>query len=109
MAVLNQRMVCEFQSVWERALIEMADGIVDVLPLTSGFARDVHGRLIFTERLGSKGWKCSNTNGKVTNAETGNREIQTRSINPISKSHFSTTTVNYCCDDSGVRAIRLRV
>eukprot|EP01083_Nonionella_stella_P002695 7743_1 len=77
---------------WEMALTELADGIVDVVPLASGFARDVHGRLIFTERLtGGLGWK-----------ETGYNESK-------STGGFSTCIVNYCCSDAGVRAIRLRV
>lgn len=77
---------------WEMALNELADGIVDVVPLASGFARDVHGRLVFTERLtGGLGWR-----------ETGSDESK-------STVGFSTCIVNYCCSDAGVRAIRLRV
>lgn len=48
-------------ATWERQLIELADGIIDVVPLASGFARDVHGRLIFTKRPGGLGWR-RNTN-----------------------------------------------
>jgi hypothetical protein len=33
---------------WERTLTELADTVVDVVPLVSGKTRDVHGRLIFT-------------------------------------------------------------
>lgn len=93
---------------WERSLVELADGIIDVLPLPSGFARDVHGRLIFTERLGSAlGWKhfkhMRNTGTSDTSAGNNTTSSSTHGNN------FSTTTVNYCCYDSGVRAIRLRV
>ena len=35
---------------WERQLVEMADTVVDVVPLASGYSREVHGRLIFTSK-----------------------------------------------------------
>jgi hypothetical protein len=35
---------------WERTLTELADTVVDVLPLASGYTREAHGRLIFTGR-----------------------------------------------------------
>jgi hypothetical protein len=34
---------------WERSLVEFADTVVDVVPLESGYARDAHGRLIFSQ------------------------------------------------------------
>jgi hypothetical protein len=72
-------------------LVELADGVIDVVPLASGFAKDVHGRLIFTSKWGAGlGWK------KNDNSSTA-------------KNNFSTTLVNFCCSDAGVRAIRLRV
>ena len=37
---------------WERQLVEMADIVVDVVPLSSGYSREVHGRLIFTSKAG---------------------------------------------------------
>lgn len=43
---------------WESALAESADGIVDVVPLASGYSRHAHGRLIFTERHRGWGKKC---------------------------------------------------
>jgi hypothetical protein len=33
---------------WERSLLEYVDWVVDVLPLTSGYSREAHGRLVFT-------------------------------------------------------------
>lgn len=108
MAVLNQRSTFEFQHVWERCLVEVADGVIDVIPLESGFARDVHGRLIFTERLGSLGWRDKGQGGN--DARTNNIEHSMRAIGTSQSSNsFSTTTVNFCCHDDGVRAIRLRV
>ena len=35
---------------WERNLIEFANWIVDVVPLSSGYSREAHGRLVFTSR-----------------------------------------------------------
>jgi hypothetical protein len=111
MAMLNQQALFELENssfVWERSLIELSDGIIDVIPLSSGFARDVHGRLIFTERMGSMGWKDVGMGvGIMTVSGEGSRS-QARKVT-TSQSSFSTTTVNFCCHDSGVRAIRLRV
>ena len=88
-----------YEVAWERALVEMADGIVDVTPLPSGFAKDVHGRLVFTGRWGGGlGWLD----------EEGNTAAKPF-VNTSSNSNFSTTIVNFCCSDAGVRAIRLRV
>ncbi len=130
MAVLNQRMVYELEYVWERCLVEMADGIVDVMPLKSGFARDVHGRLVFTDRPGSMGFRDYDSGGGKKRVYNTSRNVVSRSNNgngsagfrrnvrvggnapsvvDPSQSKFSTTTVNYCCNDSGVRAIRLQV
>ncbi len=117
MAVLNQQVNYEFRHVWERSLVEIADGIIDVVPLASGFARDVHGRLIFTERSGSLGWKGGRGNdrkvparnkkivGGVVSAENSNATARSTGAT----NSFSTSTVNFCCHDNGVRAIRLRI
>lgn len=111
------------EMVWERALVELADGVVDVLPLASGFAKDVHGRLVFTcRRGGGLGWRDagigSSVSGGGSSSSFSARESKRGSIGSISGGfapasstphHFSTTLVNYCCTDSGVKAIRLRV
>jgi hypothetical protein len=93
------------EMVWERALIELADGVVDVLPLTSGFAKDVHGRLVFTcQRGGGLGWRDGiRVSGNVDSNRAGGGG------GGGDTNHFSTTLVNYCCTDAGVKAIRLRV
>mmetsp|Transcript_8230 Transcript_8230/g.12391 ORF Transcript_8230/g.12391 Transcript_8230/m.12391 type:complete len:440 (-) Transcript_8230:46-1365(-) len=116
LAILNQQVYYEFQHVWERSLVELSDGIIDVVPLASGFARDVHGRLVFTERSGSLGWKDGNetqiyNTGSSSDAE---RKISTSTRNKkigmsTEINSFSTSTVNFCCHDNGVRAIRLRI
>jgi hypothetical protein len=82
----------QLQSVpWER-YIESVDGIVDVVPLTSGYSREAHGRLVFSEVPGGRGW------GEYNKSQ----QVQTGS-NAWNKLLF-----NYCIHDNGVRAIRLR-
>ncbi|EJK62340.1 hypothetical protein THAOC_17052 [Thalassiosira oceanica] len=72
-------------------LYEMADGIVDVSPLESGYARDVLGRLSFLTTFYGQGWWGTKTGneGKATNMN-------------------ETFSINYKCDDSGIRTMRLR-
>merc|ERR1719362_51368 len=58
--------------IWEQMIPELSDGIIDVIPLPSGFHREIQGRLIFTERKGGKGWcnGCKDRkNGSVYNFE----------------------------------------
>ena len=74
---------------WERSLVELADGIVDVVPLSSGYSREAHGRLTFSERAGGFGWGADRASQKVSH-------------------HWNQVVVNYCLTDGGVRAIRLR-
>uniref|UniRef100_A0A7S0F761 Uncharacterized protein n=1 Tax=Craspedostauros australis TaxID=1486917 RepID=A0A7S0F761_9STRA len=73
---------------WERAVSEIVDGVIDVAALASGYSREAHGRLVFTEVPGGRGWNVSNE----ANDSSSNR-LQ---------------VINYCLTDSGVRAIRLR-
>lgn len=91
---------------WERNLVELADGIVDVMPLQSGFSLEAHGRLVFTERKGGRGWRDAASAG-------GGRRLPPSTTRPASSSAagapaFLTTVVNYCCEDSSVKAFRLR-
>ena len=119
MSNLYQKMIFEYVHVWERSLVEMVDGIIDVVPLASGFARDVHGRLVFSENLGSLGWRSSNDNkgddddddmsDNVRNRGKKGVDFSSHYIARTQHGSFSTTTVNFCCHDNGVRAIRLRV
>jgi hypothetical protein len=79
---------------WERS-IEGVDGIVDVVPLTSGYSREAHGRLIFTEIPGGRGW------GESNKSQQGTVLSSTKGWNKL--------LFNYCIHDNGIRAIRLRV
>ncbi|KAG7371195.1 hypothetical protein IV203_019765 [Nitzschia inconspicua] len=80
---------------WERVLESMVDAVVDVLPLPSGFSRDAHGRLIFTETPAGRGW--------------GHEQLPASKKVPVGKGQaWNKLIVNYCIHDSGVRAIRLR-
>ena len=70
---------------------ELADAIVDVSPLESGYARDVLGRLSFTTSWNGMGWWGGTSDATISG---GGR--------------FGSICVNYLCDDSGVRIMRLR-
>lgn len=39
---------------WEPALVELADWIVDVLPLQSGYTREAQGRIVMSENTGKR-------------------------------------------------------
>ncbi|CAJ1954385.1 unnamed protein product [Cylindrotheca closterium] len=81
---------------WERSLLESMDGVVDVLPLASGYSREAHGRLIFSELPSGRGWSESSTNTTVATTSSA-----TTAWNKL--------VFNYCIHDNGVKAIRLRV
>ena len=85
---------------WER-MIEFMDIIVDVVPLSSGYSREAHGRLIFTEYPGGRRWS-----GSTTASDKPNIPIGPVSAPPILA--WSKFVINYCLQESGVRAIRLR-
>lgn len=81
---------------WERSLVESSiDAIIDVVPLTSGFSREAHGRLILTESPFGRGWK-EGAAEKVTSGPQNSAIAWNKSI------------MNYCIQDNSVRAIRLR-
>ena len=90
--------------LYRSGLFEIADGIVDVSPLESGYARDVLGRLSFGATWSGKGWWgiAGNTATRNTAGAVGNkrREGLVRA--------YASICVNYRCDDSGVRVMRLR-
>lgn len=64
--------------VWEHSLIELADGVVDVAPLTSGFSREVHGKLLFSAVPGNRGWGGRDTNHVFNYRLTDNQVLAIR-------------------------------
>jgi len=85
--------------VYTSGLYELVDCIVDISPLESGYARDVLGRLSFVTTWNGKGWwGIGNSSG---NTNTKNKK------DAVDGAHIS-LCINYRCDDSGVRVMRLR-
>jgi hypothetical protein len=104
--------------VYRCGLYELADAIVDVSPLESGYARDVLGRLSFaTTRSGKGWWGGSSVGGGGTavapvagvnsGAGSSSRVGNTNNKDDANRA-YSSICVNYRCDDSGVRVMRLR-
>jgi len=87
---------------WERNLEASVDAIVDVLPLPSGFSREAHGRLIFSETPTGRGWIGANISQQTPQ--------QSKAVLPKVGifNNWNRSIVNYCVQDTGVRAIRLR-
>ena len=82
--------------LYRSGLYEVADGIVDVSPLQSGYARDVLGRMAFVPTWCGQGWWGK---GREGNALTNKEGID---------GTYASLGVNYRCDESGVRIMRLR-
>jgi len=99
--------------LYRSGLLEIVDGIVDVSPLESGYARDVLGRLSFVATWGGKGWWgiADNTVGLARTMGgggiIGSGGHATKKKEGIFGA-YSSICVNYRCDDSGVRVMRLR-
>jgi len=104
---------------WERALEESVDAIVDVLPLSSGFSREAHGRLIFSETPNGRGWgrkfQQSNNKSNISASQSRPRRsmdgpIATKTISTSSETNnnWNKSIFNYSIQDNGARAIRLR-
>ena len=103
--------------VYRCGLYELADAIVDISPLESGYARDVLGRLSFVTTFNGKGWwGGSSSFGAAAGVKSG---VVGSGISSSSGSRgsankddangtYSSICVNYRCDDSGVRVMRLR-
>jgi len=85
--------------LYTSGLYEIADGIVDVSPLESGYARDVLGRLSFATTWSGKGWW-----GIAAGSKGSGNAVKQEDVNGA----YSSFCVNYRCDDSGVRVMRLR-
>jgi hypothetical protein len=85
---------------WERYLIHNSsvDGIIDVLPLPSGFSREAHGRLIFSETPNGRGWG----RGAVNKPSLVNATTKSTTDTSITKRNKLIT--NYCIQDTEVKA-----
>jgi len=94
---LNPKTIPSF--VYTSGLYELVDCIVDVSPLESGYARDVLGRLSFVTTWNGKGWWGIPSSGKNTN---------TKNKKDTNDMAHASLCINYRCDDSGVRVMRLR-
>ncbi|KAL7499300.1 hypothetical protein ACHAWT_006921 [Skeletonema menzelii] len=104
--------------VYRCGLYELADGIVDISPLESGYARDVLGRLSFVTTWSGKGWWGGSSSSLgvaaagVKSGVVGGSGIGSSSRGGSNKDDvngiYSSICVNYRCDDSGVRVMRLR-
>ncbi|MGK3760475.1 MAG: hypothetical protein ACI8RD_012792 [Bacillariaceae sp.] len=92
---------------WERALEESVDAIVDILPLPSGFSREAHGRLIFSETPNGRGWgrNFHKSNNKSNSMSASQSRISTSSK---TNTNWNKLIFNYSIQDNGARAIRLR-
>ena len=89
--------------MYKSGLYEIADGIVDVSPLESGYARDVLGRLSFVTTWSGKGW-WGLAKGGGGGAGGGNGGGKKEHVDGA----YASICVNYRCDDGGVRVMRLR-
>ena len=88
--------------LYRSGMYEIADGIVDTSPLESGYARDVNGRLSCGATWKGKGWwGIGGSSGGIT--RSGNATPDEGSTGA-----YASICVNYRCDDSGVRVMRLR-
>ena len=70
---------------WERSLIEIADGVMDVLPLSSGYTRELHGKIVLTQIPQGRGW---------SDQEGASRKKRTSPMQ----------TINYCITDNKIVA-----
>lgn len=83
-------------SSFEYLLYEITDGIIDIIPLSSGYYKDstTHGRILFTE--------CYNTtNNRFYNGFSNNVDEKTRIVS-------DPFIISFCYTDHGVRLNALR-
>ena len=84
---------------WERSLIELADGVLDVLPLTSGYTRELHGRIVMTQMPHGRGWSDppSSTASSKTHPPSSRTTQQQKQPSPMQ-------IINYCITDQKIVA-----
>jgi len=96
-------------------MYEYSDGIVDVSPLESGYARDILGRISFTSVWGGRGWwgrgdefGGAGGGGIGLGIGIGGKEKQRQDGSGAVGEAYASICVNYRCEDGGVRVLRLR-
>lgn len=62
------------QASWEQSIAELADGIIDVLPLATGPTRQAHGRLLFTQ-VSERGWRTNHQPLKLVNYSLSDNKV----------------------------------
>ena len=85
---------------WERSLMELADGVLDVLPLTSGYTRELHGRIVMTQMPHGRGWLGDGEDPREKNTTSllaSRRSTQQKQQLPMQ-------IINYCITDQKIVA-----
>jgi len=95
----EQESISSVSSFENGLMVELADGIIDVLPLQSGFSNEAHGRIAVTERMGGLGWSEFNQ----ISTEMLPRVVGINNPKPLKKTVF-----NFLHSDFQVKAIHLR-
>lgn len=75
---------------WERSLVELADGVMDVVPLTTGYTRELHGKLATTQMPHGRGW--GNPQSHLRPSSSASREPP---LPPVQ-------SINYCIADQKI-------
>lgn len=83
---------------WERSLLEIADGVFDVLPLTSGYTRELHGRIVMTQMPHGRGWGIDRSKSSSTTSSAR------RITNKQQKQQPPMQIINYCITDQKIVA-----
>lgn len=65
---------------WERQLVEMADTVIDVVPLASGYSREAHGRLLFTPKASAAAVGAASTQVVYNYCLTDNEALAIRIV-----------------------------
>ncbi len=95
-------------AAWELSLVELADELIQVVPLPSGFSRHAHGRLLCSTRV-VEGQR--HVILPTTLSSTTIREKQNKKGIPNAETASAASTVvvlNYILSDTTVMAIRIR-
>ncbi|CAB9507139.1 expressed unknown protein [Seminavis robusta] len=92
----QQQAIHSEEPPWERSLVELADGVMDVLPLASGYTRELHGRIVLTEMPFGRGWKHNN---KQQSDAAAIRNTHSKKAYPAMQ------IVNYCITDQNPKIV----